>query len=681
MDVRLTWGEWKSLDTGFEWRGIPRFAVLSGPNGSGKSHILDALYRGIAPDPQQGTAGFQLEVVGESYGYGEVVLSTSEQGVRSGTSGIGQISDLSRKTTALMLGTTRPGNQRQVMENRLRMRWLSAEAGLGEWSERGGPSTKMSADQITRRLPYSFGLSAKLDLPSLTGDLAHTFVAYQLKRLQRVMAPIRSGRLATQSSQSPLRPPRSFSLALVPAGRGELRGPPRRRGGGSRPLSSVQGGWGVGLEKHGRVQELSAGLIGARVIDDRVDLAEAGVALGSAPWTVFNELLEAAGLRYSVVEPSTTLTENYALRLKDRDREVDVGPSELSSGERAVMGLAAWLLTASEFRLLPKLILLDEPDAHLHTSMLPGFFEMVRRLVDKWGARVLMSTHRLETVSLAPQDSLFEVFREPPRVRPAPNRAASIHRLTLGLLRVAAPRKCVLVEDDDDAAFYSASQRVLADETEEPDGGYSLSFVSAGIGKGKNRESGGRNKVEQWSGKLRKSGLQEWVVGLVDRDFESSAGEGVHLLARHSIENYLLDPIVVFAALLGRRRVPELKLSRSIPYGSEALIPELPVDDLKRIAGVILSPVAALLSLDSGESAEVEVDYQTGAKLMLPRWLLDRRGKDLCTVFRGAWDGTALGTRPLIDAFEKVRMVPEELANLFEMIQRGGGPSDVEHGP
>ena len=56
----------------------------------------------------------------------------------------------------------------------------------------------------------------------------------------------------------------------------------------------------------------------------------------------------------------------------------------------------------------PKLFLLDEPDSHLHASLIQSFMDVVQKiLVETFGFRVLASTHRTETLAFAPEGSLY----------------------------------------------------------------------------------------------------------------------------------------------------------------------------------------------------------------------------------------------------------------------------------
>ena len=97
-------------------------------------------------------------------------------------------------------------------------------------------------------------------------------------------------------------------------------------------------------------------------------------ALGRAPWLTLNELIETSGLSYQLTTPEgLSLRVPFDLKLRATDRDVVLDFSSLSSGEQVIIATYLWLYTAREHGILPRLILLDEPDAHLHPSMIRGF--------------------------------------------------------------------------------------------------------------------------------------------------------------------------------------------------------------------------------------------------------------------------------------------------------------------
>ena len=110
------------------------------------------------------------------------------------------------------------------------------------------------------------------------------------------------------------------------------------------------------------------------------------------------------------------------------------------------------------------MLLLDEPDAHLHPSMTTQFLDVISEvLVGKHGVRVIMTTHSPSTVALAPEGSLFELERGAKTVKKVTNRQDVISILTAGLITVSRSTKFCFVADEKDVEFYEAIRDLLTD--------------------------------------------------------------------------------------------------------------------------------------------------------------------------------------------------------------------------
>ena len=124
-------------------------------------------------------------------------------------------------------------------------------------------------------------------------------------------------------------------------------------------------------------------------------LTKGGQSLGPAPWDVVNQSLAVAGFPYEVMSPTEfSILDNYELKLRDLQSGVQIGALDLSSGEKVLLQLVLWLYSSGKEGVFPKLLLLDEPDAHLHPSMTTQFLDIISEvLVNKLGIRVIMTTH------------------------------------------------------------------------------------------------------------------------------------------------------------------------------------------------------------------------------------------------------------------------------------------------
>jgi hypothetical protein len=236
-----------------------------------------------------------------------------------------------------------------------------------------------------------------------------------------------------------------------------------------------------------------------------------------------------------------------------------------------------------------------------------------------------------------------------------------------------------LVESEDDVRFFETCARLLAYDRDTADSWRDPVFQSVDIGRKKNAEGGGKTKVISWADKLHSSGLGDVVYGLIDHDHENLSGPGIFQIQRHSIENYLLDPLVVFAGLLERDLAPALVRSQ-IHRGQELKFRSLSNEQLQEICDLVCCRAAPSFAPSAAESDHADLVYETGQTVRVPRWLLTQRGKDLMQAFGQAFGARALnmfGVRPLLDPFERVAMIPRDLADVLRALGSGRRPPEA----
>lgn len=117
-------------------------------------------------------------------------------------------------------------------------------------------------------------------------------------------------------------------------------------------------------------------------------------------------------------------------------------------------------------------------------------------------------------------------------------------------------RRQVFVEDDNDAKYYEKLYQIYRGNLNP---GISLNFISTGaVRKDKNNmPNNSCADVISAVGLLRGFG-NKTIWGIIDRDVENNGSEFVRVLGegRHySIENYVLDPLLVGAILLRDKKL------------------------------------------------------------------------------------------------------------------------------
>ena len=131
------------------------------------------------------------------------------------------------------------------------------------------------------------------------------------------------------------------------------------------------------------------------------------------------EIIQESKLPFEINDPEgLALFGQFQLKLTHCQTQEEIDFGDLSSGEKVLLSLAFYLFSSREKNTFPKLLLLDEPDAHLHPSMSKQFLDVVKNiLVDKYGVQVIMTTHSPSTVILAPNDAIYEMAFDKPRIR------------------------------------------------------------------------------------------------------------------------------------------------------------------------------------------------------------------------------------------------------------------------
>jgi hypothetical protein len=265
--------------------------------------------------------------------------------------------------------------------------------------------------------------------------------------------------------------------------------------------------------------------------------------------------------------------------------------------------------------------------------------------------------------------------RTQPRIVKATSNAHSVGLLTAGLVTVSRGSRFVFVEDEDDVEFYRVIHDVLTDSGPSKDRMAidsipSVVFLAASIKGGSKPQSGGKDSVIRWVGKLDQSPLDEIFRGVIDLDAGNIAPPRVFVIGRYSIENYLLDPIVVFGLLLSFGIEPKVA-GLNISSGDEHQLRSMPAAKLQLIVDEVHRIVAPTLSnVTPADSVLRDVAFTTGMVLQYPAWMLDRQGHGLFPVYQAAFGGPKVVSPPALrKMWRRVRVVPVELANLLRVLQ------------
>lgn len=349
---------------------------------------------------------------------------------------------------------------------------------------------------------------------------------------------------------------------------------------------------------------------------------------GEPPWDFVNSVLEAANLDFRINHPPKYDDRPYEPILTDKVRKSQVKFNDLSSGERVLMSFALCLYYAGDRRQIvdyPKILLFDEIDAPLHPSMTQSLLSTIQDvLVDRHGIKVILTTHSPSTVALAPEESLYAMYKTDQKRMQKTTKDKALSILTTGVPTLSIDyenRRQVFVESHYDVQFY---ERLYEKLREHLIAEVSLTFIASGAGG-----SGNCEQVKDVVNKL-KNGGSRTVYGIIDWDLTNCGNDRIKVLGkgnRYSIENYILDPVLIAAFLLREKWIERSEIGLSV-HENYASFVTFDNTRLQEVADFVVNKVKPHIS-STVETDNLSCQYLGGQIISLPKWFLHIQGHGL----------------------------------------------------
>ncbi|WP_287732373.1 AAA family ATPase [Microcystis sp. M090S1] len=349
---------------------------------------------------------------------------------------------------------------------------------------------------------------------------------------------------------------------------------------------------------------------------------------GEPPWEFVNSILETANLDFRINRPPQYEDRPYEPILTDRVRNSQVRFNDLSSGERILMSFALCLYYADDKNKLivdnPKILLFDEIDAPLHPSMTQSLLRTIQDvLINRRNIKVILTTHSPSTVALAPEQSIYAMYKNEQKRMQKVTKDKALSILTTGVPTLSIDyenRRQVFVESRYDVQFYEKLHEKLKDYL-TPE--ISLNFIASGGGNGT------CDQVKDVVNQLKEGGNRT-VYGIIDWDLKNCGNGRVKVLGketRYSIENYILDPVLIAAFLLREKFIEPIevglrKRETYVDFGT--------FDDtrLQQIADFIVEKVKPKIQSEVQDDCLL-CQYLSGKTIKLPKWFLRIQGHKL----------------------------------------------------
>lgn len=311
----------------------------------------------------------------------------------------------------------------------------------------------------------------------------------------------------------------------------------------------------------------------------------------------------------------------FTIKFKHTSSNAIISLNDLSKGERAILSLISILFSQTQNlggqrKFKPKLLLLDEPDAHLHPASAINLVEILREyIVDKMGINIIMSTHSPVTLTASSASSCLSIQS---KMVSLVSIEEAVNKLMEGLPYLSIIDKSsvyIFTESLNDSDIYKSIYTVLKKDItffRKP------IFLPSG--------SGGGGNSELVSHIVKSLSDSTMFRGIIDWDLKSNPTEGIHVLAhekRYTIENCLFDPFVIYIFLSARNRGFPEQVFRTEGQSTGDLIRDL--DLAQRAVNQITTTVLGEIS----EAEYVQVAYYGNFSLNIRKDYLTFNGHDL----------------------------------------------------
>lgn len=300
------------------------------------------------------------------------------------------------------------------------------------------------------------------------------------------------------------------------------------------------------------------------------------------PWVTLNQIIKSTfDSKFLFTEPDeTSQSYSYNATLIQQDNNQPVNIKFLSSGEKTLLWLALTLFNTQYYDptivKIPRILLLDEPDAFLHPKMVVKMYGTIETFSKNFLTTVFLSTHSPTTVALAPKDSTYVVTQN--EITDV-TKDEGVAQLLDGVTQISISpenRRQVFVESQYDANTFQSIFSHLMHKSDGIDPKISLNFVSSGP---KMPEQQIKDKVKQILGEFDQDTLTDFVQslngvgncdqvigqvealqqqnnetvrGVIDWDLKNTSTKYIAVLSEghaYSIENLTLDPICILLLL------------------------------------------------------------------------------------------------------------------------------------
>ncbi len=296
-----------------------------------------------------------------------------------------------------------------------------------------------------------------------------------------------------------------------------------------------------------------------------------------------NKFLETSNFKYRII--SRSLDNGFNLRVKhphESDSDGDNNYINLSPGEEMHLLALIWAFhTSNNKKIQPSILLLDEPDAHMHDSLVNVFYRIIiNELVEKFGIQVLIITHRTTSCYLVPLENIFKMSNN--KINPIESYKEINFDLSGNLIRINKPFRFTWVEANNDKIFWKKNADLIFKYNLVNKFEIAFFYLSKNRNQNEENQNLGSscqdvkkivNQCTQETNNIDVS-LQDFICGIVDNDNNTTKNPpNIYSGMRYSIENYILDPLHIFQYCSEIRN--KIRISENIENCSVYILQEI----------------------------------------------------------------------------------------------------------
>ena len=256
----------------------------------------------------------------------------------------------------------------------------------------------------------------------------------------------------------------------------------------------------------------------------------------------------------SNVKFDSSTDEYVTVKYSEKKSDFDVVSS--GAGMQQVIQILTYIYLTQ-----PKILLIDEPDAHLHSRLQARLGEVFRRVATDLDAQVFISTHSLDLIDTFSTDEIIVINSEKKELSPLGGDEDLISSMVdanivdiSSLSRLLSSRKLVIIEDKDKSIYQAIDKcsgigLFLASSDSYVLSAEGVDNFGSIVQLGKLLKELTNDNFDLLFIRDR-DGLPDFLVDLYS-DSQNTNDVKLEILGRHEIENYLIEPGLIRKALLG----------------------------------------------------------------------------------------------------------------------------------